>query len=263
MAGIYELSGKIVFFIFLLVLCGNRKHPFNPVQFNKEFVDSVNLGIGMEISTAVKAYTKRDVVTAIKSKSSVSTSIRCVRAIALTRQFLVVNLIVLCNDISTNTGPVANGQICSSCLKSIKQNQARLQCSICRMSFHLKCLDENYELSKTCRLCSTVPNDLVDHCSNNGACFSPKLAEIIKQRGLRIIHQNIRSVTRKIDELRSLVVNAAVEGLWLEILLPKSRGFLLGTFYRPPPPTLCTFMIKILCLSWTACWTLQGFKVKK
>ena len=163
------------------------------------------------------------------------------------------------------------------------------------MSFHLKCLDENYELSKTCRLCSTVPNDLVDHYSNDGACFSPKLAEIIKQHGLRIIHQNIRSVTRKIDELRSLVVNelkseihiialtetwaseqildgeieipgynmfrkdrdgkgggvlvfvrsdlsvarrcdledTAMEGLWLEILLPKSRGFLLGTFYRP------------------------------
>ena len=154
------------------------------------------------------------------------------------------------------------------------------------MSFHLKCLDENYKLSKTCRLCSTVSNDLVDHCCNDGACFSPKLAEIIKQRGLRIIHRNIRSVTRKIDELRSLVVNelkseihiialtetwaseqilvgeieipgynmfrkdrygkgggvlvfvrsdlsvarrsdledTALEGLWLEILLPKSRG---------------------------------------
>ena len=25
-----------------------------------------------------------------------------------------------------------------------------------------------------------------------------------------------------------------VEGLWLEIILPKSRGFLVGTFYRPP-----------------------------
>ena len=54
MAGIDELSGKFVFFIFLLVLCGNREHPFNPVQFNKEFVDSLKLGIGMEISTAVK-----------------------------------------------------------------------------------------------------------------------------------------------------------------------------------------------------------------
>ena len=60
MAGIDELSGKFVFFIFLLVLCGNRKHPVNPVQFNKEFVDSVKLGIGMEIATAVKAYRKRD-----------------------------------------------------------------------------------------------------------------------------------------------------------------------------------------------------------
>ena len=46
-----------------------------------------------------------------ESKSFVSTSIRCVRAIALTRQFLVVNLILLCNDISTNPGPVANGQM--------------------------------------------------------------------------------------------------------------------------------------------------------
>lgn len=207
MAGIYELSGKFVFFIFLLVLCGNRKHPFNPVQLNKEFLDSVKLSIGMEISTAVKAYTKRDVVTAIKPKSSVSTTIRCLRAIALTRQFFVVNLILLCNDISTNPGPVANGQICSSYLKSIKRNQSRLQCSICRMSFHLKCLDENYELSKTCRFCSTLRNELVDPCSNDDAGFSPKLAEIIKQRGLRIIHQNIRSVTQKINELRNLVVN--------------------------------------------------------
>ena len=28
--------------------------------------------------------------------------------------------------------------------------------------------------------------------------------------------------------------DANVEGLWLEISLPKSRGFLVGAFYRPP-----------------------------
>ena len=37
------------------------------------------------------------------------------------------------------------------------------------------------------------------------------------------------SVARRCD-----LEDTAVEGLWLEILLPKSRGFLLGTFYRPP-----------------------------
>ena len=77
-----------------------------------------------------------------------------------------------------------------------------------------------------------------------------------KGGGVLVFVRSDLSVARRCD-----LEDTAVEGLWLEILLPKSRGFLLGTFYRPP--TLRTFMIKILCLSWTTCWTLQGFKVKK
>ena len=125
--------------------------------------------------------------------------------------------------------------------------------------------------------------------------LSPKFDEIIKQRGLRIIHQNIRSLTHKIDELRNManefkseihiialtetwaneqildgefeipvynifrkdrdakgggvlvfvrsdlsvfrrsdLDDTSVEGLWLEFLIPNSRGVLVGTFYRPP-----------------------------
>lgn len=33
---------------------------------------------------------------------------------------------------------------------------------------------------------------------------------------------------------RTDLENASVEGLWLELLIPKSRSILVGTFYRPP-----------------------------
>ena len=44
-----------------------------------------------------------------------------------------------------------------------------------------------------------------------------KLQEIVKSRGLKIIHQNIQSLTRKIDELR-LVMSELKSGIHLMAL---------------------------------------------
>ena len=111
----------------------------------------------------------------------------------------------VCNDISTKLGPVARGQVSSSCLKSIKGTQPLLQCSLCRMTFHLNCFGDNHELSKTFRLCSTLPSECNDSCSNEDTSLAPKLVEIIKLRSLRLIHQNIQSLIKKIDELLNMV----------------------------------------------------------
>ena len=167
-----------------------------------------------------------------------------------------------------------------------------MQCSVCQLYSHPKCLGAGYELSGCCRVCLLSPSS---ECSEELTSTLSCLQEIVKSRGLKIIHQNIQSLTRKIDELRrvmselksgihlmaltetlankqildaeidilgykifrrhrgskgggvavfaknDLLVSRRsylgvpdVEGLWLEIKMPNSRGFLVGTFYRPP-----------------------------
>ena len=47
----------------------------------------------------------------------------------------------------------------------------------------------------------------------------------------------------------------SVEGLWLEIAMPKSRGFLVGSFYRPDRSSKYydeDFMAKLNCILDTA-----------
>ena len=45
----------------------------------------------------------------------------------------LVNVLLLCNDISTNPGPAVNGLVCSSCCKGIRKTQPRMQCSVCQL----------------------------------------------------------------------------------------------------------------------------------
>ena len=78
-----------------------------------------------------------------------------------------------------------------------------------------------------------------------------------KGGGVLVFVRSDLSVARRCE-----LEDTAVEGLWLEILLPKSRGFLLGTFYRLPNSSHF-YNQDFVLTSWTTCWTLQGFKVKK
>ena len=139
--------------------------------------------------------------------------------------------------------------------------------------------------------------------------FPSDLQNLVNYRGIKVIHQNIQSLTRKIDELRFICKSLdskihlltfsetwfdgeisdseinipgytvfrmdreskdggvavyarndisvirrtdleieGVEGLWLELILPKSRDFLSVLFIDPPIPQNIT--IKIFCPSW-------------
>ena len=84
MVGIHELSREMIFFIFLLVLNGNRTHLDIYSQPDNVVADSVKLSVGMNVSTVVKVNTKPDSATAIKTKSTISKANQCSRAIFLT-----------------------------------------------------------------------------------------------------------------------------------------------------------------------------------
>ena len=165
-------------------------------------------------------------------------------------------------------------------------------------NFHLKCIGAEFELNKTCRLCS-IPHAQVSRQNSQDlqqeeTIFTRELKNVASLRGLKCVHQNIRNLLNKLDEIRYIIntlksgihlisftetwLNSSVldeevsipgytvfrkdrgskgggvivyarddlsvvrrsdlerpdvEGLWLEITLPKSRSFLFGTFYRP------------------------------
>ena len=163
------------------------------------------------------------------------------------------------------------------------------------MRFHLKFLDASFKSASTFHYCS-VPSsaEQQSYDSLNDSFFVPAKSDAtLKLRGLKFIHQNIRSLRKKLNELRvfltqsprihiialietwrnsnisdaevslpgftlfrrdSLVkkgggvavfvsksINAVRrsdleidESVWIEIFLPKSKGLLFGTFYRPP-----------------------------
>ena len=179
------------------------------------------------------------------------------------------------------------------------------------------CLGAEFEQSKRFSLCcDTIPPS--NNTDESPLALFPEFVDVVKTRGLKIVHQNIQSITKKINELRlirssvqsgihfitlsetwlneqildseisiegykvfrldrankgggiavyaknelsevfrldrankggGIAVYAknelsvvrrddlemdGVEGLWVELFLPKSRGILLGTFYRPP-----------------------------
>ena len=167
----------------------------------------------------------------------------------------------------------------------------------CSLTYHLKCLNAECEPSFSCYLCSNTQSgnrDTVFSPLDNDVDIIAKFHGLLDRRGFRMVHQNIRSVTRKIDELRFLVSELIsrielialtetwindeilddeisipgyqlfrkdrdtrnggdavfvktdllvtrrfdlespnIEGLWLEVSFPKSKSFLVGTFYRP------------------------------
>lgn len=203
-------------------------------------------------------------------------------------------------DVLQNPGPVRIQ--CFNCHKTIRKNQGRADCSDCLQSYHLKCLGVDFETSKKCSLCSVKGMDSGGESGVECTDFNiaTELHEAIKLRGLKFIHQNIRSIRGKLDELNILISqcpnlhilaftetwldNGIADGeislpgykifrsdrpngkgggiavyvkgslsiirrvdleqqfpgecILLEILLPKAKGILFGTFYRPPSQTL-------------------------
>lgn len=204
-------------------------------------------------------------------------------------------LVLLAGDVRSNPGPSiqleSEASKCAFCSKILRKKQPRLACMSCKRFFHLSCLGDGFKVTRFCHQC--LENDSgAEETSESDEPFIPlKLREVVKLRGLKIVHQNIQSLSDKIDQLRLLLHGLhsgiqlitlseswlkldrndsgyeisgytlfrkdrkgknggsavyarndvvvtrrddlevdSVEGLWLEIAMPKSRGFLVGSF---------------------------------
>ena len=294
MAGYLKLCQKLTFLLFLLVIFDNHRCYLSDIDLSHLWNGAVEIHMGVDMSK-----TGNIVSTSRKHGSAsidISSRSKWHRAISLTRKVILVNMLLLCNDISLNPGP--SRLSCILCAKNIRENQASIQCRSCHRDFHLKCIGSEFDESHICNLCSVPAGKDTDSTrdKDNEERLLPKiLKDMSKTRGMKLIHQNVRSLTGKIDELRFILsklssqvhlltlsetwvhkdisdaeleicgyqlfrrdrgakgggvavyvrndVSAvrrfdleydSIEGLWLEILIPKSRSLLVGTFYRAP-----------------------------
>ena len=78
------------------------------------------------------------------------------RLVKFGKQVALVNLLLLCDDIALNPGPVTSKLVCPVCSKTIRKNQGRLNCVWCKVWHHLKCSLENSESARICRLCTVL-----------------------------------------------------------------------------------------------------------
>ena len=208
-------------------------------------------------------------------------------------------LLYLAGDLELNPGPPGPPVrgLCGVCMKTTRRNQSSAECSACLKPIHLKCFGPDLESVKSCSLCAARNHPASDSKDSlDDSLFLPQKLKVIPTiKGFKIIHQNIRSLSGRIDELRLIVSElhsgfhlltfsetwaheeitdseleipgyqlfrrdrgnkggglavyarndvevmrrldlelSTIEGLWIEVCPPKSRSFLVGTFYRPP-----------------------------
>ena len=123
--------------------------------------------------------------------------LQSLQLLRFTRDVFIVNLVLLGGDVLQNPGPVRIQ--CFNCHKTIRKNQGRADCSVCLQSYHLKCLGVDFESSQKCSLCSVSGMEFggesgVEYTDFN---IATELNEAIKLRGMKFIHQNIRSIRGK------------------------------------------------------------------
>ena len=112
--------------------------------------------------------------------------------------------------ISLNPGPVhhAKRPLCSLCLKTIRRNQGEASCQACNGLFHLKCIRISFEDSKCCKSCSegeVVVTEQVSESENTAYPKLKSLSELLLSKGLKVCHQNIRSLVPKTDQVRAFL----------------------------------------------------------
>ena len=109
-----------------------------------------------------------------------------------------------------------NDQVCPVCSKVIRQNQSRLQCRLCEANCHLKCVGVDFNLNNLYQACN-VKRDTEEENDNVAGSYKyvpSGLMNITKMRGFKIIHQNIRSLSNKVDQLR-LIMHELKSGIHL------------------------------------------------
>ena len=126
-----------------------------------------------------------------------------IRVIKLTNLVFAAGVLMQANDILHNPGP--HCFTCSLCSKKIRKNQGQVVCEACCGHFHLKCIGPDFEVTKCCKNCAFMSTPESMDGSESNETFIPKLdglTDLLKQKGLKLCHQNMRSLLPKIDELR-------------------------------------------------------------
>ena len=293
LAGTADVSRKLVHVLFVLILF---------TQFQRPLLDNMSIPTCEKVIVLQMAQelSKPAITSDGSGKTKPSRSVSLTPELtfrqitSLAKELTIVNILILCNDVALNPGPMAK-KTCNACFKTIRKNQAEANCSECSCIYHLKCIGADFETTRTCSLCSPPSPSLDSNISISDNEIIPPLLNISMNRGLKCIYQNIRSLSGKVDELRVVINDSKsgihiiaitetwldkkiedaevdipgykiyrkdrdadgggvavyvrndlsvirredledpnLEGLWLEITLPKSRGFLLGLYYRPP-----------------------------
>ena len=95
--------------------------------------------------------------------------------------------------------------------KTIRKNQGKVICPECNRPYHLKCLDLEFEANMKCSPWCIKNEDCFEQAGNiemDLRLFS-KIVEAMKLRGLKFVHQNIRSLYGKFDQLQILIAQCS------------------------------------------------------
>ena len=202
-------SGVLLLLVFLLTRdFSNSKCP---TRLDNLEVNSSGLAVGWELSSFNGFEQPVRKKTSNGSHFGISlTPVAKVQLVRLARSVLLAGLLLQCNDISVNPGP-STKITCPRCLKTVRRTQALGICVLCKSRFHLKCLDANFESgSAQCHFCS-VPSSTerqFDDSLNDSFVTPATFDATLKLRGLKFIHQDIRSLRKKLNELRAFLMQS-------------------------------------------------------
>ena len=118
---------------------------------------------------------------------------KLLQLIYFTTYACAASCIVLCGDVELSPGPIAVSDTpkCPLCLKITKTDDACLPCTSCKKDFHLMSLGPDFDSSGHCHMSSSNNNMSLDDLSEDEIDLPLKLQEIVNNRGLKLIHQNI------------------------------------------------------------------------
>lgn len=146
--------------VFYLVL-GNPLNPSFALWLDKGTDCCLALAAGSELKTfsPPQLSIKRKVVDKRHLTLEQISSAASLRLIKLTRDILLAALLLQCNDISLNPGPNVK-LTCPRRLKTLRRNQGRGLCRLCKSHYHLKRLDVDFEKTTLCWLWNLPPGKL-------------------------------------------------------------------------------------------------------
>ena len=106
-------------------------------------------------------------------------------------------LVLLAGDVSSNPGPSIQLETkalkCAVCFKIVHKKQPRLVCMSCKRFFHLSCLGDDFEVTRFCHQCRGNDSEAEETGKSDELFIPLKLREVVKLRGLKVVHQNIQS----------------------------------------------------------------------